>query len=117
LLLFSFIGLVRGIKAIINSGITKGPDNLFGDQHLKTAVALIEFHKVRYGHYPKTLKDIKYTGQWDAIALNSVKYCPAEDLDSYYVEVMRGWVGKPDLKLPDEFWQGTGYKESLMCLS
>ena len=24
-----------------------------------------------------------------------------------------GWIGKPDLKMPDEFWRGTGYDRSL----
>jgi hypothetical protein len=41
----------------------KGPDNMFGDQHLKTAVALIELHKVRYGKYPDSLRDLRFTGQ------------------------------------------------------
>jgi hypothetical protein len=47
----------------MTSGITKGPDNMFGDQHLKTAVAPIEFHKVRYGKYPDSLRDLRFTGQ------------------------------------------------------
>jgi hypothetical protein len=33
------------VRSIMASGITKGPDAMFGDQHLKTAVALIELHK------------------------------------------------------------------------
>jgi len=101
------------IKAIIDSGITKGPDQMFGDQHLKTAVALIELHKTRYGEYPEKLRDLKFTGSWDQMALNSVKYIPAQDRESYYVEVTRGWMGRPDLDMPDEFWQGTGYDPKL----
>ena len=30
------------------SGITRPIDNKFGDQHLKTTVALLELHKLRY---------------------------------------------------------------------
>ncbi len=102
------------VKIIISSGITRGPDQVFGDQHLKTAVALIELHKVRYGHYPDTLSDLQYTGQWDTIALNNVSYHVSSDLNSYYVEVSVGWVGKPEnLQMPEEFWQGTGYDISL----
>jgi hypothetical protein len=97
------------IRSIIASGITKGPDNMFGDQHLKTAVALIELHKVRYGKYPETLRDLKFTGQWDQLALQSVAYYRNSDGSHYYVEVRRGWVGKPTLQMPDEFWQGTGF--------
>ena len=95
------------------AGITSAPDNLFGDQHLKTAVALIELHKVRYGSYPASLSDLKFIGQWDPIALHNVRYYPNANRTAYYVEVGRGWVGKPDLKMPDEFWRGTGYTTTL----
>ena len=86
---------------------------MFGDQNLKTAVALIELNKVRYGKYPDKLSDIKFAGQWDQLALSSVAYYPNADHTRYYVEVERGWVGKPDLQMPAEFWQGTGYDPSL----
>ena len=101
------------IHAVIASGITKGPDNMFGDQHLKTAVALIELHKVRFGKYPEYLKELKFTGQWDQLALSVVAYYPNADRTKYYVEVQRGWIGKPSLQMPEEFWRGTGYSESL----
>ena len=101
------------VRSIIASGITKGPDAMFGDQHLKTAVALIELHKTRSGKYPGTLRDLKFTGQWDQIALQSVGYYPNAERTGYYIEVQRGWVGKPTLQMPDEFWQGTGYSASL----
>ena len=101
------------IRSIIASGITKGPDNMFGDQHLITSVALIELHKVRYGKYPDTLRDLKFTGQWDQVALQSVGYYPNADRTGYYIEVHRGWVGKPSLQMPDEFWRGTGYSPAL----
>jgi hypothetical protein len=111
-----FVLIVSGVLAfhsIIASGITKGPDNMFGDQHLKTAVALIELHKVRFGRYPTSLSDLKFTGQWDQIALQSVRYYPNADRTAYYIEVARGWVGRPDFVMPDEFWRGTGYTTSL----
>jgi hypothetical protein len=99
--------LILGVVRM--SGITKVPDNMFGDQHLKTSVALIELHKVRFGKYPDSLSDLKFTGKWDQIALESVRYYPNAMRTAYYIEVERGWVGKPDLKMPDEFWRGTGY--------
>jgi len=119
------IGLVAGgililflagyfvLRSIIASGITKGPDNMFGDQNLKTAVALIELNKVRYGKYPDSMRDLKFTGQWDQLAMNSVAYYPNAERTRYYVEVERGWVGKPSLQMPDEFWRGTGYDPKL----
>ena len=108
------LGLYNGVKNIIDSGIAKGVDYIFGDQNLKTSVALIELHKVRYGHYPEKLSDIKHLGQWDKAHLQSVHYVPAKDLQSYYVEVAIGFVGKPDeLTLPEDFWQGTGFAPDL----
>jgi hypothetical protein len=86
---------------------------MFGDQHLKTTVALIELHKVRYGKYPDSLSDLKFTGEWDQIALQSVSCYPNADRTAYYVAIERGWVGKPNLEMPDEFWKGTGYSASL----
>jgi hypothetical protein len=43
--------IFSAVRSIIRSGIANGPDNIFGDQHLKTAVALIKLHKVRLGRY------------------------------------------------------------------
>jgi hypothetical protein len=106
-----FVLLVCGIL-LIHYISTPGIDNVFGDQHLKTAVALIELHKVRYGEYPASLSDLKFTGQWDQIALRSVRYYPNAGRTAYYLEVERGWIGKPDLKMPEEFWRGTGYSLS-----
>lgn len=111
---FVFItGGFLAVRSIIRSGITRGPDNLFGDQHLKTAVALIELHKVRFGKYPGSLSDLKFIGAWDPIALQNVRYYPNADRTAYYIEVERGWIGKPDMEMPDGFWQGTGYTMSL----
>ena len=106
-------GGIVAVRSIIASGITRGPDNMFGDQHLKTTVALIELHKVRFGKYPGSLSELKFTGQWDQIALQSVRYYTNADRTAYYVEVERGWIGKPDLEMPAEFWRGTGYTTSL----
>lgn len=102
-----------GLYLFIRSGVTRPFDNVFGDQHLKTTVALVELHRVRYGVYPASLSDLKFTGEWDAIALSSVSYCASPEGKSYYVEVSRGWVGKPELAMPDEFWRGTGFNRSV----
>ena len=109
--------IVIAYHSIIASGITRNFDNMFGDQHLKTAVALIELHKVRYGKYPDSLRDLKFTGQWDQIHLVSVKYVPSPNREAYYIEVERGWMGKPSLNMPPEFWKGTGYTPSLKATS
>ena len=98
---------------VSTSGITRPLDNKFGDQHLKTTISLLELHRLRYGRYPQSLKELKFVGDWDRLALSVVRYYPAPDGSKYYVEVTRGWVGKPVLEYPSEFWQGTGYSPSL----
>jgi hypothetical protein len=90
-------------------------DSKFGDQHFKTAIALVELHKVRTGSYPESLKDLKFTGDWDAIALGSVEYRRLEA--GYELNVTRGWMGKPELAYPKEFWQGLGLIKSNMRAS
>jgi hypothetical protein len=101
------------IYYVSTSGITRPFDNMFGDQHLKTTISLLELHRLRYGRYPQSLKELKFVGDWDQLALSAVRYYPASDGSKYYVEVARGWVGKPVLEYPPEFWQGTGYSPSL----
>jgi hypothetical protein len=90
----------------------KQADNSFGDQHFKTAISLIELHKIRFGEYPETLEDIQFSGQWDMIALQSVSY--KKSAQGYDLDVVNGWVGKPELEYPKEFWQGLGIQESNM---
>jgi hypothetical protein len=83
----------------------------FGDQHFKTAIALIELHKIRYGSYPETLDSIKYTGDWDGIASHSVKYTKLSN--GYELDLVNGWAGKPEnLRYPADFWQGLGLQKS-----
>jgi hypothetical protein len=107
------IGSIMACRALVASGITSGFDNKFGDQYLKTAVALVELHKVRFGRYPDSLRDLKFIGEWDQIALMSVRYYPSPNRDAYYIEVERGWIGKPTFTVPPEFWKGTGYSSAL----
>jgi hypothetical protein len=78
----------------------------FGDQHFKTAIALIELYHLRNGVYPDSLRDLAFTGDWDAIALQSVHY---ERLGSgYELDIVNGWIGQPKLSYPPEFWKNLG---------
>ena len=87
-------------------------NNMFGDQHFKTAVALIELHKIRYGAYPETVDEIKFTGDWDKIIYSSVSYEKKEN--GYTLIPTRGFIGKPNLSYPDEFYQGLGMQNRLV---
>lgn len=98
---------------ISQSNFWRGADVQFGDQHLKTTLALVELHKVRYGRYPAALSDLKYLGDWDPIALQSVRYVANPAGTRYCLEVERGWVAKPQLEVRADFWRNTGYDPSL----
>lgn len=102
-----------GMRHLARSGLTRGPDQMFGDQWLKTGVALVELHKTRYGRYPKNLGELTFLGSWDRGALQSLRYATNAAQTKYCLEVTRGWVGQPELRMPAEFWQGTGYDPSL----
>lgn len=83
----------------------------FGDQHFKTAISLIELHKIRTGNYPEKLKDLKHLGDWDRIIFNSVKYKKLEG--GYQLDLTNGWMGAPEnLDYSNDFWEGLGLKES-----
>ncbi|HYB72118.1 MAG TPA: hypothetical protein VED18_02005 [Candidatus Sulfotelmatobacter sp.] len=98
---------VAGLALLLAScQFQKEADAKFGDQHFKTAIALIELHKIRYGTYPETLKELKFTGEWDVIAISSVEYRRFEN--GYELNLTRGWFGKPEVTYPPEFWRGIG---------
>ena len=83
----------------------------FGDQNFKTAISLIELYKIREGKYPESLDSLKYIGDWDKMAINSVSYKKLEN--GYQLDLINGWIGKPNnLKYPVEFWKGIGLKKS-----
>ena len=88
----------------------KQADTKFGDQNFKSAIALIELHRVRFGSYPEHLSDLKFTGDWDQIWMSAVKYTKLPD--GYELDLVRGWVGTPDLAYPPEFWQGLGVRKT-----
>ena len=85
-------------------------DAQFGDQNFKSAIALIELHKVRFGSYPASVTDLKFLGPWDQNWLSGVEYRKLEE--GYELNVTRGWVGAPNLTYPQEFWSGLGIRRT-----
>jgi hypothetical protein len=85
-------------------------DAQFGDQNFKSAIALIELHKVRSGSYPNSLAELKFLGAWDQTWLSAIEYRKLQD--GYELNVTRGWVRQPDLQYPAVFWQGLGIRKT-----
>ena len=96
--------------ALAGCAFQRQADARFGDQHFKTAISLIELHRIRNGSYPATLEELQFTGDWDAIALASVEYRKLES--GYELNIVRGWVGMPTLSYRPEFWKGLGLLKS-----
>ncbi|PYP18595.1 MAG: hypothetical protein DMD54_04840 [Gemmatimonadetes bacterium] len=108
--LFALV-LATGLLASSACGrFQKQADAKFGDQNFKSAIALIELHKVRFGSYPDHLSDLRFTGDWDQIWMSAVKYTKLSD--GYELDLVRGWVGTPDLSYPPEFWRGLGIRRT-----
>jgi hypothetical protein len=104
------LGLLVIVLVWASCNVKRSADAKFGDQHFKTAIALVELYRIRHGSYPEKMSDIDFTGDWDRLALMSVAYRRLGD--GYALDVTRGWVGKPKLAYPPEFWKGLGLKES-----
>lgn len=106
--------LILSLILLLSSCIPDGIEHAnqkFGDQHFKTAISLIELHKVREGDYPQTLDSLKYIGDWDRIIFGSVKYTKLNN--GYELDLINGWVGKPEeLNYPQSFWRGLGLVKS-----
>lgn len=106
-----FLGLLCVVALLTGCNLKEQADAKFGDQGFKTAIALIELHKVRFGEYPEQLRDLQFTGDWDPIALRSVEY--RRTGSGYELNLTKGWVSMPSaLAYPPSFWQGLGLVKS-----
>ncbi len=81
----------------------------FVDQGFKTAIALVELHRIRTGEYPDSLGEIRFTGEWDPIYSQFVEY---KKLDNGYELNADQQQMKEKLSYPPEFWQGLGLKST-----
>ena len=81
-----------------------------GDHRFKTAIALIELHRLRLGDYPDTLQDLRFLSDHNPADVVGLTY---EKLpDGYALYVLVGTRGAPDLSYPAEFWRGLGIRRT-----
>jgi len=103
--------LIFILSSCFPEGFKEQANQQFGDQHFKTAIALIELHHVREGKYPAKLDSLKFVGEWDKMIFHSVSYKRLDD--GYELNLDNGWIGKPqELKYPENFWNGLGLRKS-----
>jgi hypothetical protein len=96
--------------ACVDEAFMKESAAKFADQHFKTAIGLIELHKIRTGEYPARLEDAQFAGDWDKLGFENVKY---ERLaEGYSLDVIGPDDTSARLSYPDEFWKGLGLVRS-----
>ncbi len=96
----------------------EGPDSGIGrehpdtaDQRFKTAIALVELHRLRFGTYPDSFDDLEFLGAQDRRAL--LKGLRYEKLpDGYALDITTPKGGKPRLSYPPDFWKGLGIRRT-----
>jgi hypothetical protein len=80
------------------------------DQRFKTAIALIELHRLRFGTYPDSLDDLQFLGSRDRSALTNLRY---ERLpDGYALDVLADRGARIALSYPSDFWRGLGLRRT-----
>jgi len=80
------------------------------DQRFKNVIALVELHRLRFGAYPDSLKDLQFLAPYDQASLQSVRY---EKLpDGYALDIITPKGQKPGLSYPADFWQGLGIRRT-----
>lgn len=105
------------VKKKMDSAIKQSQD-MFADQQFKAALYNIEMHKLRFGSYPDSLRQLRFLSM-DSSSIMAMDY---QKLDSGYALNFTGKYaslsGQTDvtvsLNYPDEFWQGLGCKKSNM---
>ena len=103
-------GVTLGLAVGACGKFASEADAKFGDQNFKTAISLIELYRLRHGDYPASLDQLDFVGDWDRMALSAVRY---ERLaNGYALDLVRGWVGKPHVTYPPEFWRGLGIRRT-----
>jgi hypothetical protein len=100
------------VKKNMESAIKESQD-LFAEQNFKAAIGNIELHKIRFGRYPETLRDLKFLNALDSSFIGSVEYRKLEN--GYELNIKQTYAslsGNSDITValtyPDEFWQGLG---------
>ena len=80
------------------------------DERFKTAIALIELHRIRFGNYPDALGDLQFLGWGDHGLEDSVRYEKLQE--GYALDILTASAEKPALSYPGDFWRGLGIRRT-----
>ena len=98
-----------GVEDEVGGRRHEDPDAV--DQRFKTAIALVELHRLRFGAYPDSFDDLEFLGAQDRhTLLKGLRY---EKLsDGYGLDIVSGRDQKPRVTYPPDFWKGLGIRRS-----
>ncbi|MBO9703479.1 MAG: hypothetical protein J7604_24945 [Sporocytophaga sp.] len=104
------------VKKEMSEGLSDA-QQMVADMEFKKAIAQIELHRLRYGHYPDSLSELKFLSSMDSSMISNVDYTR---LDSVYelnlkmesVSLDSKETTPIKLKYPAEFWAGLGCVKS-----
>jgi hypothetical protein len=102
----------NGVKDQLDKGMTEA-GKIFGDMEFKKALGNIELHKLRTGHYPNSMRELKFLSSSDSTMFAAVEYIKLDSVYELNLKLqfpsMGGGKQKPiSLKYPPEFWNGLG---------
>ena len=98
-----------GVEDEVGGTRHEDPDAV--DQRFKTAIALVELHRLRFGKYPDSLDDLQFLGASDRRTLaKGLRY---EKLpDGYGLDIVSGKDQKPRVTYLPDFWRGLGIRRT-----
>jgi len=67
------------VKEKMNEGLTDA-QHMMTDWELKKAIAHIELHKLRNGHYPNSLSELRFLSPIDSSMMNNVVYARLDEV-------------------------------------
>ena len=92
-------------------GGTRHEDPDAVDQRFKTAIALVELHRLRFGKYPDSLDDLQFLGASDRRTLaKGLRYEKLQD--GYGLDIVSGKDQKPRVTYLPDFWRGLGIRRT-----
>jgi len=101
----------NGVKDQIDKSMVEA-GKMYGDMEFKKAIGNIELHKLRTGHYPNSLRELKFLSSSDSTIFVAVEYVRLDSVYELNLKLQFPSVGgkqKPiALKYPPQFWKGLG---------
>ncbi len=86
-------------------------DKLHADRCFKSAIAVLELHKLRFGKYPDAFNKLLFLNAFEKKEIEYVEYKKLPN--GYELNlIIAKFKSEINLNYPSEFWQGLGLRKS-----